>query len=99
MSRVPSARNLRDLSASLVERRRILKVAERVTGEDSFIMQQQAILEMNSPGGDLDVATERLEAAVRLQPRDTSLSSPTWSSSPRHTPGSWPTAAFSQSLT
>lgn len=73
MRKMLSARNLRDLSASLVERRRILKVAERVTGEDSFIMQQQAILEMNSPGGDLDVATERLEAAIRLQPRDTSL--------------------------
>jgi len=73
MRKMLSARNLRDLSASLVERRRILRVAERVTGEDAFIMQQQAILEMNSPGGDLDVATERLEAAIRLQPRDTSL--------------------------
>ena len=73
MRKMLSARNLRDLSAGLVERRRILKIAERVTGEDAFIMQQQAILEMNSPGGDLDVAAERLEAAIRLQPRDTSL--------------------------
>lgn len=73
MRKMLSARNLRDLSAGLVERRRILKVAERVTGEDAFIMQQQAILEMNSPRGDLDVAAERLEAAIRLQPRDTSL--------------------------
>ncbi len=73
LRRMLSARNLRDLSGSLPERRRILKVAERVFGEDAFVLQQQAILEMNSQGGDLSYATERLEAAIKLQPRDTSL--------------------------
>jgi hypothetical protein len=73
MRKMLSARNLRDLTGSLPERRRILKVAERVVGEDVFILQQQAILEMNSQGGDLALAAERLDNAIQIQPRDTSL--------------------------
>ncbi|WP_176473117.1 SIR2 family protein [Sphingomonas lenta] len=73
MRKMLAARNLKDLSGNLAERRRILKVAERVTDGDAFILQQQAILEMNSHGGDLDYAAERLEKAIGLQPRDTSL--------------------------
>jgi hypothetical protein len=73
MRKMLSARNLRDLSPDAAERRLILRVAHRVTNGDPFILQQQAILEMNSSGGDLEAAAALLEQAIEAQPKDPSL--------------------------
>jgi hypothetical protein len=73
MRKMLSFRNLKDLTSSLDERRRILRVAEQATGGDSFVLQQQALLEMNTRNGDLDVAFERLDVAQEQQPKDKSL--------------------------
>jgi SIR2-like domain len=73
MRKLLAFRNLRDLSFSLAERRRILKLAEREIGPEPFILQQRAILEMNTSGGDLSVAEECLDAAILAHPRDYSL--------------------------
>ncbi len=73
MRQMINYRNVRTLSSSLAEGRRILAAAEEVTDGDPFVLQQQALLEMNSTKGDLDLAAERLTAAQALRPKDKSL--------------------------
>lgn len=65
--------NLRDLVGSLAERRRILDIASAVAPDDPYILQQQAMLEMNSPKGDLSVAAKKLSEAQTIRPNDRTL--------------------------
>lgn len=66
-------RNLRALSSNLADGRRILQLAEEVMSDDAYVRQQQALLEMNSPKGDLERARDRLTEAIELAPRDLSI--------------------------
>ncbi|NKM96152.1 SIR2 family protein [Rhizobium leguminosarum] len=73
MRRMLTFKNLRELALGLEERRELLDLAQRVCGDDTFILQQQAITEMNDGKGDLAIAWQRLEKAEALKPRDTSI--------------------------
>ena len=48
---------------------RLYDAAERVAGEDAYLLQQKALYEMNRDGGDLVRATALLERAVELRPK------------------------------
>ncbi len=73
MRRMLAYKNLRDLAPSLQERRDILELAQKVCGDDTFVMQQRAIIEMNDISGDLSVARKRLEQAESLRPKDNTI--------------------------
>ncbi|MDL2399452.1 SIR2 family protein [Rhizobium mayense] len=73
MRRMLSFRNLRELAPGLEERRDLLSLAEKVFGDETFVLQQQAITEMNSAGGNLNFARQKLERAEALRPRDNSI--------------------------
>lgn len=47
----------------------IYEAAEQVAGEDAYLLQQQALYEMNREGGDLVRATGLLDRAVELHPK------------------------------
>ncbi len=64
---------LKDLVNSEHERRKILEVAAEIAPDDPFVLQQQALLEMNSNHGNLLIATIKLDEAQSLRPNDRSL--------------------------
>ncbi len=46
----------------------LYEAAEEIAGEDAYLLQQEALYEMNRDGGDLVRATQLLERAVELKP-------------------------------
>ena len=68
LKRMIGSKSLRELTNGLEDRRAILGVAEDITGGDVFVLQQQAILEMNHSRGDLELARERLSRAASSAP-------------------------------
>ena len=48
---------------------RLHAAAEHIAGEDAYLMQQQALYEMNRDGGNLIRATQLLDRAVELRPK------------------------------
>ncbi len=73
LKRMIGSKSLRELTNGLEDRRAILGVAEDITGGDVFVLQQQAILEMNHSRGDLELARERLSRAEAARPNDRAL--------------------------
>jgi len=67
------SKSLRELTTSLDERRFLLKIADQAMPSNTFIIQQKALLEMNSKDGDFDDAEKLLKAASELSPHDISL--------------------------
>ena len=53
---------------------RLQEAAEHIAGEDPYLMQQEALYEMNRDGGNLIRATQLLDRAVELSPKSASLS-------------------------
>ncbi|MER8894198.1 SIR2 family protein [Mesorhizobium sp. M0676] len=68
-----SFKNLRDVAGHIEDRRSILEAAERISGNDTFILQQQAITEINSNRGDLKAAADYLARAQVLRPNDKTI--------------------------
>ena len=66
-------RNVRDLSPNIEDGRRILATALNAAGEEPFILQQMALLEMNSSTGNLKSAREYLDRAQDIAPWDRTL--------------------------
>lgn len=73
MRRMLNFKNLRELAPGIEDRRDLLDLAERVCGDDTFILQQQAITEMNDAKGNLSYARDRLAKAELLRPKDVSI--------------------------
>lgn len=54
--------------------RQIYNTARNRVGEDPMLMQQEAIFELNSPGGSLDKATDILQKAYKIAPYNKAIS-------------------------
>jgi len=68
-----SSYSLGELTTNLNERRLLIDVARATIPNNPFIIQQRALIEMNSQNGNLEVAEKLLQEAKELSPNDPSL--------------------------
>ena len=70
---ITKARELTDLFPDSLMIRNLYKAAKERIGDEPWLLQQEAIFEMNSDGGSLERARRLLEQALELSPKNRSI--------------------------